>query len=143
MRLALVFGVIGYLMRWFAIAFIAPLLFSMYLLIRGEAAWWSPLSFALAMGITVGVATLFSRMLGRKSPMLRRSEALGVVAGAWLCVAICGAIPYLFAKLSVVDAFFESLSGFTTTGATILTDFGAYDRAFYLWRAMTQWFGKR
>ncbi len=51
------------------------------------------------------------------------------------------AIPYIFAGVGPVDAFFESLSGFTTTGATILTDFSAYDRAFYLWRAMTQWFG--
>jgi trk system potassium uptake protein TrkH len=140
-RLALVFGVIGYLMRWFAFAFGVPLIFASYLWARGEAKWWCPLSFLVAMLFTGGAATFFSRTLRRKAPLLRRSEALGVVAGSWLCVALCGGIPYLFAGLSPVDAFFESLSGFTTTGATILTDFSLYDRAFYLWRAMTQWFG--
>jgi trk system potassium uptake protein TrkH len=141
MRVALVFGVIGYLMRWFALTFIAPLLFAIYEWIRGDAAWWSPLSFAFALAFTAVVATLFSRMRRNTSPLLRRSEALAVVAGAWLCVALCGGIPYIFAGVGPVDSFFESLSGFTTTGATILTDFSAYDRAFYLWRAMTQWFG--
>ena len=43
--------------------------------------------------------------------------------------------------LDVFDAFFESISGFTTTGATVLRDFSLYDRPFYLWRSMTQWFG--
>jgi trk system potassium uptake protein TrkH len=43
--------------------------------------------------------------------------------------------------LSPVDAMFEAMSGLTTTGATILTDFSRYPEAFYLWRAMTQWFG--
>src|SRR5690606_8206953 len=43
--------------------------------------------------------------------------------------------------LSVTDALFESMSGFTTTGATVLVDFTKYDRAFFLWRSLTQWFG--
>ncbi len=49
----------------------------------------------------------------------------------------------MFAGLDFFDAFFESMSGFTTTGATILTDFSqeVWGRAFFLWRSMTQWFG--
>lgn len=71
----------------------------------------------------------------------KRAEALAVVAGTWLAIAMVGALPYAFSGLSLVDALFESMSGFTTTGATILTDFRDHGRAFYLWRAMTQWFG--
>src|SRR5690606_27942613 len=56
-------------------------------------------------------------------------------------VAVMGALPYAFSGLTLIDALFESMSGFTTTGATILTDFSEHGRAFYLWRAMTQWFG--
>jgi len=50
-------------------------------------------------------------------------------------------VPYLFQGLSWDAALFESMSGLTTTGATILEDFSRYDRSFFLWRAMTQWFG--
>jgi trk system potassium uptake protein TrkH len=72
---------------------------------------------------------------------IKRAEALAVVAGTWLAIALVGALPYAFSGLSFIDAFFESMSGFTTTGATVLTDFREHGRAFYLWRAMTQWFG--
>src|SRR5690606_43813 len=72
---------------------------------------------------------------------IERSEALAVVSGTWLVVAVMGALPYAFSGLSLVDSLFESMSGFTTTGATILTNFEEHGRAFYLWRAMTQWFG--
>jgi len=55
---------------------------------------------------------------------------------------LLGALPYWFGGyFGFVDALFESMSGFTTTGATVLTDFGALPRSLFLWRALTQWFG--
>lgn len=140
MRLAVVLGVIGYLLRRFAFAFIAPLGLALWDGLAGDGGFSSPLSFVVASLVTGGLGLVLGRSFttGRT---FRRSEALAVVAGAWMAVAVCGAIPYLFAGLSPVNAFFESMSGFTTTGATILTDFSAHDRAFFLWRAMTQWFG--
>ena len=151
MRLALVFGVIGHLLRRFSFAFLVPFVMASWDLVSqhdpstdevtfGVTTWLSPVSFVAAGLATALVGAVMGRWF-RAGPVFRRSEALAVVAGAWIGVAGCGAIPYLFAGLTPVNAFFESLSGFTTTGATILTDFSAYDRAFYLWRAMTQWFG--
>ena len=64
-----------------------------------------------------------------------------MVAFTWFVVAILGAIPYVLADLSLADALFESMSGITGTGATVLTDFSQYSRGFFLWRSMTQWFG--
>ena len=72
---------------------------------------------------------------------LRRIEALAVVSGTWLLVANLGAIPYAWVGLSPIDSLFESMSGFTTTGATILVEFDRLGRAMMFWRAMTQWLG--
>lgn len=72
---------------------------------------------------------------------IRRSEGLLIVTLTWLLTAFIGAIPYFFYGLSAVDAYFESVSGFTTTGATILTDFSQYPKDFFFWRSLSQWLG--
>ena len=76
-----------------------------------------------------------------REPDLRRIEALAVVAGTWLVVALLGSVPYLWVGLAPVDAVFESMSGFTTTGATIFTDFSLFGRGLLFWRSLTQWLG--
>lgn len=135
MRVMLVLAVIGRLLRLFSFAFVPPLL-----LAAAEQQWRSALSFAVAGVAAVLVGTLASWRY--KPPRLfHRSEAMGVVSGTWLVVAIFAGIPYLFYGLPPDAALFEAMSGLTTTGATILEDFSQYDRAFFLWRAMTQWFG--
>ncbi len=66
-----------------------------------------------------------------------------IVGMGWFLMALFGALPYLFsgAILSFTDAFFESMSGFTTTGATILTDIEQMPPALLFWRAFTHWIG--
>lgn len=72
-------------------------------------------------------------------------EGYLVVALTWVAAAAFGALPFLLsgeAQLDrPVDALFESMSGFTTTGATVLTDVEALDRSLLMWRQMTQWLG--
>jgi trk system potassium uptake protein TrkH len=63
------------------------------------------------------------------------------VAGSWLLMAHVAAIPYIWAGLGFVDALFESMSGLTTTGATVFRDFGAFGHGIFFWRAMTHWLG--
>lgn len=135
MRVLLVFGVVGQLLRAFSVAFVPPLLLALF-----DREWWSAFHFALALLASYTAGTAASKGLPR-SPVFHRSEALAVVAFTWLSVGVFAAVPYLFAGLGPVDALFESISGLTTTGATILTDFSRHGRAFFLWRAMTQWFG--
>ena len=72
-----------------------------------------------------------------------RREAFLLVSSAWLVAAFVGALPFVieFGFGFAVDAFFESASGFTTTGATIFTDVERLPKSFLLWRALTQWLG--
>lgn len=140
MRLALVLGVIGRLLLVFSLAFLAPLAMATWDAIHEIGTWWECAEFAIAAGITL-VGGLILRSFSKTTPDFRRAEALAVVAGSWFVLAHFAAIPYFFAGLGYVDAFFESMSGLTATGATILQDFNQYGRGFFLWRSMTQWFG--
>jgi len=136
-RLPLVVGVVGELMLAFAAAFGPPLVLA---LIDGE--WNSVRGFAVAMGVGLACGTAAHRYVRAEQHLnLHRAEAFAVVSMSWLLISALGAVPFVFDGMSWVDAWFESMSGFTTTGATVVTDFGAYDRSFYLWRAMEQWFG--
>jgi trk system potassium uptake protein TrkH len=68
---------------------------------------------------------------------------MAIVSLSWLLATLIGAIPYLFERFSFVDAFFESMSGFTTTGSTIFVteDYARLSRGLIFWRALTQWLG--
>jgi trk system potassium uptake protein TrkH len=76
---------------------------------------------------------------------LRAREAFLMVALTWLSVAAVGAVPFVLAGNGTladpVNALFESMSGITTTGATVVVDFGVHSRAVMLWRATLQWLG--
>jgi trk system potassium uptake protein len=135
MRLAVVIGTIGALVRLFSPAFLGPLLVALI-----DRSWWSALVYLAAAAITWALGTAAS---WRREPtkMLYRPEAMAVVAGTWLAVCAFSALPFMMVGLRPVDAVFESMSGLTTTGATILADFSPYDRAFYFWRSLIQWIG--
>jgi trk system potassium uptake protein TrkH len=73
---------------------------------------------------------------------IRPRDGFLVVSGAWIAVSLVGALPYLMTDaLGPVDALFESVSGFTTTGSTVIADTTVIPRALLLWRAMSQWLG--
>ena len=74
---------------------------------------------------------------------LMRKEAIATVALTWIGISILGALPYMIdgAIVNPVDAFFESVSGFTTTGSTILIDIEALSHTSLFWRSLTQWLG--
>lgn len=135
MRLRLVVHVVGLLVRGFSVTFVVPLLVDL---------WYGQLQDALGFlvgGLAALVLGEVARRQYRTGAEPRRLEGLTVVASAWLVVSFFAAIPYLWNGLGLVDSLFESMSGLTTTGATIFTDFSAYGRGLYLWRSMTQWFG--
>ena len=70
-------------------------------------------------------------------------QAFILTALSWLSIAIFGSLPFIFSELDLdfTDAFFESMSGITTTGSTILTDLDTAPKAILLWRAILQWLG--
>lgn len=72
-----------------------------------------------------------------------KRESFFVVAISWVVMSFFGMLPYYLSKAipDMSDAFFETMSGFTTTGATILTDIDGIPHSLLLWRSMTQWIG--
>ncbi len=99
--------------------------------------------FALASLISICCGLLLQKLGGfnRNFDKLQRNEGLLIVCLSWIVSAAMGAIPYLFFGLSPLDAYFEAVSGITTTGATILVDFSQYPKDFFFWRSLTQWLG--
>ncbi len=85
---------------------------------------------------------LVLRVYGRSDVDPGRREAIATVLLTWFLVPIIGALPYMVtAHLPFTQAVFESTSGFTATGATVIEFFETMPRSLLLWRAVTQWFG--
>ena len=92
------------------------------------------------------ICLAFSALFCHKRPENTRfyaREGFVTVALCWIVLALTGALPFLFSGEIpfVVDALFETVSGFTTTGATILSDVEALSHASLLWRSLTHWVG--
>ncbi len=69
-------------------------------------------------------------------------EAIGLVGFTWILVSVFGALPFVFhGVLGLNDAIFESVSGFTTTGSTVLPDIESVDKSLLFWRSLTHWLG--
>ncbi|MFQ5698726.1 MAG: TrkH family potassium uptake protein [Myxococcota bacterium] len=103
---------------------------------------WQAFAISIGTGLAVsGLLILPAR--GGRLALDHRSAFLAVTL-SWLGAAICGAGPYIHhpaVDLGLVDALFESTSGFTTTGASVLSGLDSLPRSLLLWRAFTQWFG--
>lgn len=104
--------------------------------------WKALESFALSVGTASmigGVLVLLGRNASEK---LWQREALALVSLSWLAAAVVGALPFIYdGVLGPVDAFFESMSGFTTTGSTVIVDIEATSKSILFWRSMMQWLG--
>jgi trk system potassium uptake protein TrkH len=101
---------------------------------------------ALALSaIIVSMIGLVAFIYGNRfvSERISRREALLAVSLIWIAAGVCGAVPFVLgAGMSPVDAFFESVSGLTTTGATVIADIeGRLSRPLLLWRSLIQWLG--
>jgi len=139
-RLSLVVHVIGLIVRVFGLMFLAPLLVAA---IHGE--YRDAIGFAIVTVVTAATGHLMRQAGGVAAEDavegMRRVEGLATVSGAWLVIAWFAGVPYLWNGLGPIDAMFESMSGLTTTGATVFRDFSLYGQGLFFWRAMTQWLG--
>jgi trk system potassium uptake protein len=130
-------NLVGMLVKWFAPAFLFPAAIALG---YGE----SPLPFLAAAGIAA-VAGFALEAATQGKERVGPREGYLVVSILWLIVAAFGAIPYLLSGeeqlTNPVDAYFESMSGFTTTGSSILSDIEALNRSFAMYRQFSQWVG--
>lgn len=108
----------------------------------GYREWDSARAIALAALVTMAFGLVAWRVVGRPTP-IGVKEGFATVGIAWFAFSAFGCLPYLFtgAIPSITDAFFETASGFTTTGASLLSDPSTLSRGIGLWRGLTQWIG--
>jgi trk system potassium uptake protein len=103
----------------------------------------SAVAFAIVMGLAVILGgSLFLATQSVKTSLSRR-DAMVLVVAVWITATVFGALPYLLsgAVPDFLDAFFETISGFTTTGATIFTTIADKPHSILFWRSFTQWLG--
>lgn len=100
------------------------------------------ISSASSLTIGVGLAGWKLTRTGNRQE-IGRKEAYLIVTGGWIVVSLFGALPFVFSGAipNYTDAFFETMSGFTTTGASVLNNIEAVPKGVLFWRSMTHWIG--
>lgn len=136
MRITRVVHILGFLLMFLAAAMLLPIGFSLYYGDRDYVALLISAGITLAAGLTAFATT---RMEGD----LRTKEGFAVVTFSWIFLSLFGCLPFLLSGTipSFTNAFFETMSGFTTTGATILEDIEGVTHGILFWRSLTNWIG--
>lgn len=133
MNSKVILSVLGTLLRFLGLMMIVPLLLALYY-------HENPLPFLAGMGLTE-IAGIYLWLRYKSDDDWKLREAFAVVALSWLVAMFFGAIPFIVGGMSPLNAFFETMSGFTTTGATILDQIESQSRSILFWRSMIQWIG--
>ncbi|HHW32150.1 MAG TPA: TrkH family potassium uptake protein [Clostridiaceae bacterium] len=99
-------------------------------------------AFALSIILTAVAGFLITRV-PKRSSNIRIREGIAIVSLGWILVSFFGSLPFIFSGsiLSFADAFFETVSGFTTTGATVVADIESLPYGILFWRSFTIWIG--
>lgn len=133
-----VFHLFGRIVQIVGGLMLAPTLVS---LIYGEKrVFWS---FLITVAAAFALGTLIERLCRTNNKVIYAKDGFAIVSLAWLGMSAIGAIPFAVSGEipSYVDAFFETVSGFTTTGATILSDVEVLSRGLLFWRSFAHWIG--
>ena len=128
---------LGYFVLGLSVGLLATVVFAF----ASQDGGIAPLCQSLAIALAIGSALLL--LYRRHAQELSRREGILLVVGTWVAASLLGALPFYLSPhfSSFSDAFFESASGFTTTGATVLEDVEVLPNSLLLWRALTHWFG--
>ncbi len=136
MDFGVIINVLGHLLIVEAGLMIPSLLVALY---YGSYDWKALL---LSIIITAAVGFVMNRIFKYKQD-IQAKEGLAIVGFGWILVSIFGALPFIFSGTipSWVDAFFETVSGFTTTGASIVDNIESFPKGILFWRSFTHWIG--
>jgi trk system potassium uptake protein len=133
------FDLVGGVLKWVGAAFVVPAAVAV--------GYQDPVvPFLVAGAVTAGTGLLLDQITGPKSgAAVGPRESFIVVALIWLLIPVFGALPFLIGDVpqlsNPINAYFESVSGFTATGATVLTDIEGLDRSMLFWRQFSHWLG--
>ena len=105
-----------------------------------EDVW--PLIISSSISVIIGILTWLGTR-NEKSKELKKKDGYMIVTLGWLCMSVFGSLPYILSGTipDFTNAFFETISGYTTTGASIMTDIEAAQKGILFWRSLTQWIG--
>lgn len=137
MNYRMIFYLSGYVLNVEAVAMLFPLLIALYE--KETSSVWAFLA-------TIVLLLALGLPLSRRAPQnksIYAKEGFWIVAFAWVIISFFGSLPYVFSGAipSFLNAFFESVSGFTTTGASILADVESLPASLLFWRSLTHWLG--
>ncbi|MBR5543011.1 MAG: TrkH family potassium uptake protein [Oscillospiraceae bacterium] len=137
MNKKLVLKLNGYILLFDAIAMILPVLVAVYYREKAGFAFLPVIVLCVALGLPLILS------MKPKNKQLFAREGIVTVAVAWVMMSLVGSLPFFLSKEipSFIDCFFETTSGFTTTGATILTNVEALSKCLLFWRSFTHWIG--
>jgi trk system potassium uptake protein TrkH len=137
MKIRIVLHYLGLLLTGLGLTMLFPLGWSLY--------YHEPVSqaFATSIAVTTGTGLLLWRLIPAIEGGLSRREALTLVTTSWVIASAFGALPFKLAGTlpSYLDAYFEAMSGYTATGASVLTSIESQPQSILLWRGFTQWLG--
>ena len=138
MNYKMVFNTVGKVLKVEAVLMVLPIIVS---LIYTE--WVALTAFLITALLTLILGLLFTLLLKPKNDFLFAKEGLVTVALTWISVSLLGSLPFFISKEipNFIDALFETVSGFTTTGASILTDVTTLSHSMLFWRSFTHWIG--
>ncbi|MCP4722840.1 MAG: TrkH family potassium uptake protein, partial [Desulfobacteraceae bacterium] len=138
MRWPFISRIIGILLIFLGFAMAAPILCSLYYEDMAQG------GIIRSMVITL-VAGLILMILSKKydNDYINQKEGMTVVALGWAAIGLFGALPFYFSPefTNFTDAFFESVSGFTTTGSSVMTNIEGAAPSLLFWRSFIQWLG--
>ncbi|NNL78340.1 MAG: TrkH family potassium uptake protein [Desulfobacterales bacterium] len=138
MRWRFLLNIIGVLIFFFGLTMIFPLIVGLY---YRDA---SVMPLLESMGITVFAgAIIYTIFREAKADVISQREGMAIVAVGWSAVGLFGAMPFYLGDVffSFTDAFFESVSGFTTTGASVISNIEGVTKGLLFWRSFIQWLG--
>ncbi len=137
MRFKSVFHYLGMVLTILGLCMLLPLAFALY---YGEA---DSRAFILSLVITISTGLILWRLIPRGKEGISRREAIFLVALIWVVASAFSALPFWLggALESFLDAYFEAVSGLTTTGATVLISIETQPQGLLLWRSLIQWLG--
>jgi trk system potassium uptake protein TrkH len=101
------------------------------------------LVFLGSSAICISIGSILFFIFQKSNPSIGKKEGFAIVALGWICLSLFGSLPYVINQTFDVfsSALFETVSGLTTTGATVITDIEAQKPGMLLWRSLTQWIG--
>ena len=135
MNLKAISNLFGILLMLFSLSFIVPI--SISLLYSDSSLNTFLMTFLLVL--SVGFVFWFTSKNHKQE--LSSNDGFIIITLFWLVLAIAGSLPFYLSGMSVVDSFFESMSGITTTGATVITNIDGLDKSLLMYRQLLQWMG--